>query len=129
LSTGEKFDGSSTVASNTTITVKVQAKENGNYTGTAQTTYRIAAKDIAKMKITVQPQTYSGSAVVFTESMIKSGAVKITDKTTDLVYGTDYTIIGYKNNTKKGTATMTICGTGTTYGGTKVVKFKIVAKK
>jgi surface protein len=129
LSTGEKFDGSSTVASNTTITVKVQAKENGNYTGTAQTTYRIAAKDIAKMKITVKPQTYSGSAVVFTESMIKSGAVTITDKTTDLVYGTDYTIIGYKNNTKKGTATMTIRGIGTTYGGTKVVKFKIVAKK
>jgi surface protein len=131
LSTGEKFDGSSTVASNTTITVKVQAKENGNYTGTAQTTYRIAAKDIAKMKITVKPQTYSGSAVVFTESMIKSGAVKITDRAAnqDLIYGTDYVITGYKNNTKKGTATMTICGIGDTYGGTKVVKFKIVAKK
>jgi hypothetical protein len=83
------------------------------------------------MKITVKPQTYSGSAVVFTESMIKSGAVTITDKTTntDLVYGTDYTITGYKNNTKKGTATMTIRGIGATYGGTKDVKFKIVAKK
>jgi hypothetical protein len=63
--------------------------------------------------------------------MIKSGAVKITDRAAnqDLIYGTDYVITGYKNNTKKGTATMTICGIGDTYGGTKVVKFKIVAKK
>jgi hypothetical protein len=79
----------------------------------------------------VQPQTYSGSAVVFTEEMIQNGAVKVTDKTTGkaLTYGTDYTITDYKNNAKKGTATMTVRGIGENYGGTKNVKFKIVVQK
>ena len=40
----------------------------------------------------------------------------------------DYEIIGYSNNVKKGTATVTIKGKGN-YGGTKAVKFTIQAKK
>ena len=40
----------------------------------------------------------------------------------------DYEIIGYNNNVKKGTATLTIKGKGN-YGGTKAVKYTIQAKK
>lgn len=37
-------------------------------------------------------------------------------------------VVGYKNNTKKGNATVTVRGIGE-YGGTKAVKFSIVSKK
>lgn len=46
---------------------------------------------------------------------------------TYLVKGTDYTV-SYKNNTKIGTATVTITGKGK-YIGTKTIEFKIVPKK
>jgi hypothetical protein len=126
---GEKFDGSNSdaVKAGDTITVKVRGV--GNYTGTITTTYHFATNDIAKStNVAVQPQTYSGGTVVFTEDMIQSGALRVTDKTSgkSLVYGTDYIITGYKNNAKKGTATMTIHGIGEAYGGTRDVKFKIV---
>ena len=39
----------------------------------------------------------------------------------------DFEIVGYKNNTKKGNAEVTIRGIGN-YGGTKTVKFKIAKK-
>ncbi len=73
---------------------------------------------------------YNGGKVEFTEEMLAEGELEITDKATGnkLVYGTDFIIVGYKNNTKKGTATMTVQGIGE-YGGTKIVKFSIVSKK
>ena len=64
----------------------------------------------------------------------KPGAYKSVPKITDLdgktlKAGTDYEIVegSYKNNLKKGTASVTIRGTGN-YGGTKVVKFTIKSK-
>lgn len=50
---------------------------------------------------------------------------KVTRQTETLIYGTDYEIESYKNNTKKGIATVTIRGIGR-YGGTRTVEFAIV---
>lgn len=65
----------------------------------------------------------------FTEEMLEAGKLELTDKATGkkLVYGTDFVVVGYKNNTKKGTATVTVRGIGE-YGGTKNVKFSIGSK-
>lgn len=126
-STLTDFDGTGTVAADTTVTVKIQG--TGNYTGTTQTTYRIAAKDISKTKVSVKKVTYTESGVQITAETIADGGLTVTDQTTkeNLVYGQDYIITGYKNNDRKGTATLTIQGIGE-YGGTKTVKFIIVAK-
>lgn len=118
---GAAFDGTGEVAAGTTITVTVEGK--GNYIGTATATYRVASKNISKTKVNKPKLEYNGGTVVFTEKQLAEGAFVITDKATsqNLVYGKDYIVTGYKNNTKKGTATVTIQGMGE-YGGTKNVK-------
>jgi len=125
---GEQFEGTGEVAAGTVVTVTVQGKDN--YTGTAITTYRVANNDISKTNVNKPQLEYNGGKVKFTEEMLKEGKLEITDKATGkkLVYGTDFIVIGYKNNTKKGTATVTVQGIGE-YGGTKNVKFSIVSKK
>ncbi|MCR5487083.1 MAG: hypothetical protein K6F35_06075 [Lachnospiraceae bacterium] len=45
-----------------------------------------------------------------------------------LYTGRDFMIAGYSNNVKKGTARVTLKGTGA-YAGTKTLTFKIVKKK
>ena len=47
-----------------------------------------------------------------------------------LSLGTDFKVVpgSYVNNTKTGTAKVTLCGMGD-YGGTKTVSFKIVKRK
>lgn len=126
---GQEFDGRNKVSSNTPVTVKLRG--TGCYTGEIETTYRIAAKDISKTKVIVSQIEFNGGATVLTDKMIQEGKIKVTDKATgqELVYGTDYIITGYQNNAKKGKATLTIQGIGENYGGTKTVKFSIVAKK
>ena len=52
-------------------------------------------------------------------------AVRVGD--TWLRIGTDYVITGYRNNTKKGTARVTLQGIGQ-YSGTKTAGFRIRAK-
>ncbi len=108
---------------NTTVKITVKAKENGSYTGEISGTYRITQKSISKASVKVKEQTYTGKE-------IKPDAAEITQIRVgkdDLAAGTDYEIIGYSNNIKKGTAKMTIRGLGE-YGGTKTVSFKIKAK-
>ncbi len=124
---GEPFAGTGEVVKGTEVTVTVEGLNN--YTDTTTTTYRIAEKNISKTKVNKPQLAYNGGEVTFTEEMLAQDKLVITDKDTDkkLVYGTDFIITGYKNNTKKGTATVTIQGIGT-YGGTKNVKFKIVSK-
>ncbi|MBO4524486.1 MAG: hypothetical protein J5723_07400, partial [Ruminococcus sp.] len=46
----------------------------------------------------------------------------------DLKYDEDFKIVGYKNNIKKGTMTVTVQGIGVKYSGTKTFKVKIKAK-
>ncbi len=78
------------------------------------------SKDISKLTISkISNKSYTGKAV--------KPAVTIKDGDYKLKKGTDYTV-SYKNNTKIGTATVTIKGKGN-YTGTKTLTFKIVPAK
>lgn len=102
--------------------IKVTVKGKGNYTGTIDAYYSVITKSLSDAKITVKSQNYTGSPVTLSKDQI---AVKISGKKLD---ATDYDIVAYSNNTKVGTATVTIRAKGN-YGGTKTVKFKITARK
>lgn len=79
-----------------------------------------SVKDISTLTFSkISDKSYTGKAL--------KPAVTIKDGDKKLVSGTDYTV-SYKNNTKIGTATVTITGKGD-YTGTKVLTFKIVPKK
>ncbi len=106
-----------------TITVTVRGK--GNYTGETTTTFRILGKgkNISKAKVTVKNKIYyNGDKVTLSKDdlTVKVGKITLSED--------DYTIIGYSNNNKKGTAKVTIQGIGN-YGGTKTVSFKILSYK
>jgi hypothetical protein len=110
------------IPAGTEITVTVTGK--GNYTGTLPDTYRITKSSISGARVTINKQTYTGETVTLDKEQI---TVKVKNDT--LTFGQDYEIVAnsYKNNVKKGTATVTIKGLGD-YGGTKTVKFTIQAK-
>ncbi|MBQ9004823.1 MAG: cell wall-binding repeat-containing protein, partial [Atopobiaceae bacterium] len=80
-------------------------------------TYETPINDVSLAPVSVADQIYIGKAIS------PKPTVKLGGKT--LKEGADYTV-SYDNNTKVGTATMTISGMGN-YAGSKVVKFKIVA--
>lgn len=103
----------------TKILVTVTGK--GNYTGTISDVYRITQSDIQGAKVKISSQTYTGSEVCpgKADMEIKIGKTVLSD--------TDYEIVGYTNNVKKGTATVIIRGAGD-YGGIKKATFKIGAK-
>jgi hypothetical protein len=103
--------------------VKVTVTGTGNYTGTLETTYRIVEKDIKFATVWVSSQTYRGKAVTLDKSDI---SVRLGGRKLDT---SDFEIVSYKNNTKTGTATVTIKGCGSTYGGTKSIKFYIKPAK
>ncbi|MBR5565139.1 MAG: InlB B-repeat-containing protein [Roseburia sp.] len=98
-----------------------------NYEGTEElpstqsATFKFVTADIAKAKVTVIAQTYTGKTVEPTKEDITVKIGKIT------LEKTDYEIVGYSNNIKKGTAKVTIRGIGN-YGGEKTVTFKINSK-
>ena len=107
----------------------------GVYTGKRTAIFRTAAVDFSKVSVKVKPQKYAGKPVTLTEEdltvtlKVKNGK-KTETVTLDLVPGkaetkqSGYQIVSYQNNTKKGTAQVTIRGVGD-YGGTKTVKFTI----
>ena len=100
-----------------TATVTVTGR--GSYSGSKNASFKITAKDIKSANIpTIADQIYTGSAI--------KPAITVTDGNKTLVSGTDYTST-YSNNTKSGTATVTVSGKGN-YTGTKTATFKIVAK-
>ena len=95
------------------------------------TTYCITAKDFTKVKVAGIQKKYTGKAVELTAAdfVNEDGSSKVTIGGESLVYGKDFEIVpgSYKNNVKKGTATVTIRGCGE-YGGTKTVKFSVGAR-
>lgn len=99
-------------------TAKVYIKGKGNYTGSCSQSFTIAARPVQSLKITVPSVTYNG----------KAQKPKVTVKYNNYTFknGTDYTL-SYKNNTKIGTATVTVKGKGK-LTGTRSVTFKINAK-
>ncbi len=114
-----------TYADNTnagTATVTITAVADSElYTGEATQNFTINPKKISAATITLSTTsyTYSGSA--------RKPTPTVTWSDTTLVKNTDYTV-SYKNNTKVGTATVTITGTGN-FTGTTSKTFKINPKK
>ena len=119
---GDTVDTKDIVPAGTTIRATVTGDGN-YYTGTVSRVYKIisASESIAKAAVTVKDQTYTGKPVLVKKSDI---TVTLNNKKLN---DNDYEIISYSANTNKGTASMVIKGCGS-YGGTKTVKFKIVAK-
>lgn len=99
-------------------TAKVYIKGKGNYTGSCSQSFTISARPVSTLKITVPSVTYNGKA--------QKPAVTVKFNNYTFKNGTDYTL-SYKNNTKIGTATVTITGKGK-LSGTRSVTFKINAK-
>lgn len=105
----EKKDGEFKVIKH--ITAEENAKNASNNDKT---------KDISKLTISkISNKSYTGKAV--------KPAVTVKDGDKKLKKGTDYTV-SYKNNTKIGTASVTIKGKGD-YTGEKTLSFKIVPAK
>lgn len=114
-------------------TVKVKIEGMGNYTGPAETTYRIVEKNLSKVKVKIKDQNYTGEAITFTEEDFINGTIIVTPPkgSEPLVYGVDYVIDeeSYQNHVKKGTAKVTLKGISDTWGGTKIVKYTIKVKQ
>ena len=107
-------------------TIWVRATGKGNYAdSTVVTSYDIKAASVSKAKVKIADQIYTGKAITIGYDDITS--IKVNRE--DLTAKTDYVIVPgtYKNNIKKGTATVQLKGVGN-YGGTITVKYKIKQK-
>ena len=85
--------------------------------------------DIAKVKGAFKVdknffKTYTGEPITLDADDFGSTKIVVGD----LKYDEDFKIVGYKNNIKKGTMTVTVQGIGESYSGTKTFKVKIKAK-
>jgi len=118
-SAGSVIQASDILPAGTSVTVT--AKGMGNYTSEISCTYRIVQADITKAKGKIAAQIYTGKAI----EPGKSDITLTVGKTT--LAPTDYEIVSYSNNVKKGTATVVVKGVGN-YGGTREIKFKIKSK-
>lgn len=110
-------------------TIKVTATAKGNYTDTVSGTYRITKASLASASVgNIAAQVYTGKPITLDPStlivMMKKTKLNLYD---DITKEGDFVVKSYSNNTKVGTATITLQGVGN-YGGTKTVKFKINAK-
>ena len=112
-------DGTKTLAEGTDYTISykdnknvgtatVTVKGKGAYSGTVTKTFKITPASVKEATVSgITAKTYTSAAVK------PAPVVKMTlnGKTVTLKSGTDYTVT-YKNNTKVGTATVTITGKG-----------------
>lgn len=105
--------------------IRVTVNGVGNYAGSSMSsTYRIVAKDIGKLSVTVtNPKAYTTGAVKLHKEDLKftSGKTVVNDVTFEIDESS------YVNNVNKGKASVTIYGTGQ-YGGSKVVTYNIGTK-
>jgi hypothetical protein len=120
-SKGEEVQAADRLSVGTVVNVRIEGL--GNYSGTLTESYRIIQKSIKSATVSVASQTYTGSEIKPSKSDI---IVKIDGKQ---LSDDEYEITGYTNNTKVGTASLTIHATSNNYGGTKTVKFKITQIK
>lgn len=112
------------IAAGSILTVTVTG--TGSYQGEISVSYRVlsAKKSVTSAKVSIKPEVkknYSGEPVTISKDDL---IVKIGNEE---LKASDYTIVSYSNNLKKGTATVTIQGIGE-YGGTKTIKFSIRPK-
>ncbi|MCM1267141.1 MAG: hypothetical protein NC302_04475 [Bacteroidales bacterium] len=116
---GEVVDTKDIIPAGTALEVCVSGK--GNYTGTLKGGYRITQASISAASVTIPAQIYTGRRITPGKDVM---TVKIKGKPID---SSQYEIVSYQNNVKKGKADVTIRGVDN-YGGTKTVKFQIRAK-
>ncbi|SEK78303.1 dockerin type I domain-containing protein, partial [Ruminococcus albus] len=98
-------------------TASIAVKGTGNYTGSLSKNFKITAKSVSELNVTLSATafTYDGTA--------KKPSVTVSYGSKNLVSGTDFTV-SYSNNTNIGTATVTVTGKGN-YTGTKKANFTI----
>ncbi|MBO6213964.1 MAG: hypothetical protein J6N76_00335, partial [Lachnospiraceae bacterium] len=114
-------------------TVTVTVYGIGAYTGQAAVTYRYMEKSAnisaARLRSKIADQEYTGNAIKLSYAELTNKLyISGSGTSKNLVPGTDFVIASYSSNIKKGTAKVTIRGTGT-YAGTKTLSFKIVQRK
>lgn len=117
------LDRKSNPENGTAITVTI--KGMGSYTGTVTEQYMLKGINFSKAVIKVNAKAYTGSLVTLEASDITSATIKTGKNKVPLQFGTDYEIVAYKNNIKKGTATVIFKGKGD-YAGERAVKFRIM---
>ena len=123
---GEPVGVDDIIPAGTKINVTIAAKGR-DYTGTVLGTYRITAASIAKAKVSIKDQTYTGKAI---ELDTKADPLAVYVEVNGTALKPDeYEIVtgSYSNNINKGTAKVVIRGRGN-YGGTKTATFKIKGK-
>lgn len=136
LTAGKDYDKTLTYSHNkeqspqkdTEVTVTVTGL--GFYEGTCSGTYRIFDKNISTLKVVIDPQEYTGEAITLTpvtDIHLYANSADAKNKQNEITEEC-YKIEEYKNNTKAGTAKVTLRGLGE-YGGTKTYSFKIQKKK
>lgn len=114
-----------------TVKVTIKAKDGGAYTGTVIASFRYMKPEanIGKAKVVkkIEDQTYTGYAVKLSNEDLK-GVLSIGSKT--LEPGKDFVIDkgSYQKNNGKGTAKVTVVGTGA-FAGRKTITFRIVERK
>lgn len=123
---GDPVDKEDIIPAGTKINVTLTAKGR-DYSGTVQGTYRITAASIAKAKVSIKDQTYTGKAIKL-DTITDPQVVYVEVNGTPLK-PEEFEIVesSYSNNINKGKAKVTIRGLGN-YGGTKTVTFKIKGK-
>jgi len=121
---GEVSDLSKKTVAGEDVTVKV-ILAGDNYNPVEFTNkIHIGATNISKVKAKVA----ATENLEYTGQDVKPTNLEVTYKGDPLTAEQDYTIVGYNNNTQKGTATVIIKGINN-YCGTKTIKFKITEKK
>ena len=109
------------------VTAKGIGAYLGNGTASISRVYRIIAANLSTAKVKAAAKVYlNGKEIKLTKDDLN-----VTLNGSTLVYGQDYTIdeSTYKNNIKKGKATVVLRGIGENYGGEKKITFTIAAKK
>lgn len=122
---GEEIKSSDIIPVGTVLKAIVRPK--GNYSGEESSVeYRVTHKSIKNTTYTAINKEYTGKPIELTLDDIQ---LMTKGKTRINVPQTQYEIVqnSYKNNTKKGTATVEIRGIDE-YGGSKTIKFSIGAK-
>lgn len=93
----------------------------GNYTGSASQTFTITRVTLTTdMFVAIATKEYTGSAITLADADITTSY-----NSKPLVFGTDYTILGYQANTEPGEASVTFEGAGNFSG--QVTKTFVIA--
>ena len=105
--------------------ITASAKGKGNYAGSrAETVFRFVSYDISKADVKIADKVYTGKPVTLEKEDIISVTLKngsAGKEDVEIVPGS------YVNNINKGTAKVTVRGTGR-YGGMRTVSFRIVSR-